>query len=150
MRTLQKSPAERVVHAVAFEVIAPVICAPALSLIMGKPLAQTGVMTIMFALVAMTWNIVFNAGFDRIEKRFGFNRTIPVRIAHACAFEGGLVVFLVPLAAWWMNVGLLEALMLDIGIMLFFLPYTFFYNLGYDHLRARWMARRMQAPNPFA
>ena len=144
MSALRKSPAERVVHALAFEAIATVICAPALSLIMDKPLAQAGAMTIMFALVAMTWNIVFNAGFDRIEKRFGFRRTIAVRIAHACAFEGGLIVFLVPVAAWWMNVGLLEALMLDIGIMLFFLPYTFFYNLAYDHLRARWMARRMQ------
>jgi uncharacterized membrane protein len=142
MSAFQKSPAERVVHALAFEIIATVICAPALSLIMNQSLAHTGVMTIMFALVAMTWNIVFNAGFDRVEKRFGFKRTIAVRIAHACAFEGGLVVMLVPLAAWWMNVGLLEALMLDIGIMLFFLPYTFFFNLGYDHLRVRWIAPR--------
>jgi len=54
-------------------------------------------------------------------------------------------VMLVPLGAWWLNVSLWEAFVIDIGIMLFFLPYTFFFNLAYDHLRARWMARRALA-----
>ena len=42
----------------------------------------------------------------------------------------------VPVAAWWLNVSLVEALLLDLGIVLFFLPYTFCFNLAYDALRA--------------
>ena len=30
----------------------------------------------------------------------------------------------VPVAAWWLNVSLVEALLLDLGIVLFFLPYV--------------------------
>lgn len=50
-------------------------------------------------------------------------------------------MLLVPLGAAWLGVSLLEALMLDIGLMLFFLPYTFCFNLAYDLLRARWAGR---------
>ena len=99
----------------------------------------------MFAGVAMVWNMIFNALFERVEHRYKLSRTLAVRVVHACLFEGGLVIMLVPLGAWWLNVSLWEAFVIDIGIMLFFLPYTFFFNLAYDHLRARWMARRALA-----
>ncbi|MGA3948394.1 multidrug/biocide efflux PACE transporter [Ralstonia nicotianae] len=137
----QKKPLERVLHALAFELIATLICAPLFSWLMGLPLAQMGALTILFALVAMAWNMAFNAVFERIERRCGWRRTLAVRAAHAMAFEGGLVVLLVPLGAAWLGVSLLEALMLDIGLMLFFLPYTFCFNLAYDLLRARWAGR---------
>ncbi|AEG71110.1 multidrug/biocide efflux PACE transporter [Ralstonia solanacearum] len=142
MSVPQKKPLERVLYALAFELIATLICAPLLSWLMGQPLAQMGALTILFALAAMAWNMVFNAAFECIERRCGWARTLTVRAAHAVAFEGGLVVLLVPLGAWWLGVSLLEALLLDIGLMLFFLPYTFFFNLAYDNLRARWVAGR--------
>ncbi|MNW22254.1 Bacterial Transmembrane Pair family protein [compost metagenome] len=61
-------------------------------------------------------------------------------------FEAGLIVVLVPLAAWWLSIGLLEALLLDIGLILFFLPYTVAFNWSWDVLRERWLARRAAAP----
>ncbi|WP_296229019.1 multidrug/biocide efflux PACE transporter [Ralstonia sp. UBA689] len=145
MQVIKKSPAERIFHALAFEIIAMLICAPLFSWLTGLPLAHMGVLTLMFAVVAMVWNMVFNTLFERVERRYQLARTMAVRAVHACLFEGGLVFMLVPLAAWWMDVSLWEALVLDIGIMLLFLPYTFCFNLAYDHLRARWMARRAMA-----
>lgn len=145
MQVPKKTPAERVFHALAFEIIATLICAPLFSWLLDVPLAQMGALTIMFALVAMAWNVIFNAIFERMEHRYKLSRTVAVRVLHACLFEGGLVVMLVPLGAWWLDMSLWQAFMIDIGIMLFFLPYTFFFNLGYDHLRARWMARRALA-----
>jgi uncharacterized membrane protein len=56
-------------------------------------------------------------------------------------FEIGLILAVVPLAAWWLDIGLWEAFVLDIGIVLFFLPYTFVFNWTYDHVRARVVAR---------
>jgi len=145
MQVPQKTPVERVFHALVFEILATLICTPLFSWLLGVPLLHMGALAIMFALVAMGWNMVFNALFERIEHRYRLARTVAVRVVHACLFEGGLVVMLVPLGAWWLGVSLWEAFVLDIGIMLFFLPYTFFYNLAYDHLRARWMARRALA-----
>lgn len=145
MQVIKKTPAERIFHALAFEIIAMLICAPLFSWLTGLPLAHMGALTLMFAAVAMVWNMVFNTLFERVERRYRLSRTLAVRAVHACLFEGGLVVMLVPLAAWWLDVTLWEALALDIGIMLLFLPYTFCFNLAYDHLRARWMARRAMA-----
>ena len=57
-------------------------------------------------------------------------------------FEIGLLLVVVPLAAWWLGIGLWEAFLLDIAIALFFLPYTFIFNWSYDHIRASVVARR--------
>lgn len=139
---LPRSLPERVGHALAFELIAIVVCAPALAWAMDKPLVHLGALTLMFSTIAMFWNMLFNYLFDRAQRRLGFERGLWARLSHALLFEGGLVVMLVPLAAWWLSIGLLEALLLDIVLLLFFLPYTLAFNWIYDVLRARWLARR--------
>lgn len=143
---LQRSLGERIGHALAFELIALLICAPALAWLLGKPLLQLGLLTLMFSTAAMLWNMLFNWLFDRAQQRLGFRRDLRVRLCHALLFETGLIVVLVPLAAWWLSIGLLEALLLDIGLILFFLPYTVAFNWGWDVLRERWLARRAAAP----
>jgi uncharacterized membrane protein len=145
MQVPNKKPIERICHALAFEIIATLLCAPVLSWVMDTSLTHTGMLTITFSAVAMAWNMVFNALFERVERRHGLSRTLAVRAVHAFLFEGGLVVLLVPLAAAWLGVSLWQALVLDFGLMLFFLPYTFCFNLGYDHLRSRWVGRRVVA-----
>ena len=48
--------------------------------------------------------------------------------------EGGLVFMLVPLMAWWFEVSLWDALVMDIGLLLFFLVYTFVFNWSFDRI----------------
>ncbi|SDH46143.1 multidrug/biocide efflux PACE transporter [Pseudomonas panipatensis] len=138
----QKSLKERLLHALLFEFTALLICAPALAWLLDQALAHTGALTLMFSAIATLWNMLFNALFDRAQRRLGFTRTLPVRVLHAALFEIGLIVLLVPLAAWWLGISLIEAFLLDIGLILFFLPYTVAYNWVYDLLRARWLAPR--------
>jgi uncharacterized membrane protein len=137
-----KSVKERFFQALAFELLAVVICAPLLSWLLGTSLTHMGVLTVLISLIAMAWNMIFNAGFDRLERRFGFRRNFTVRAIHASLFEAGLVVAVVPLAALWLDISLWRAFVLDIGILVFFLPYTFLFNLGYDRARAALLARR--------
>jgi uncharacterized membrane protein len=137
LNPLNKSLKERVLHALAFEGLAVLLTAPVLSLVLGKSLAHMGALTLMFSTVAMLWNMLFNSLFDRAQRRLDFQRTLPVRVAHALLFELGLILVLVPLAAWWLSIGLVEAFLLDIGLLLFFLPYTLAFNWTYDSLRAR-------------
>ena len=140
--SLQKSAKERFFHALAFEVLAIAICAPLGAWLLGYPLAHMGLLTLMISLIAMSWNMAFNALFDRAQRRMGFERTLWARAVHSVLFEIGLLLAVVPLAAWWLGIGLWEAFVLDIGIALFFLPYTFAFNWTYDHLRAAVIARR--------
>ena len=57
-----------------------------------------------------------------------------VRVVHALLFEGGLVVMLVPLIAWWLDISLWEALVADIALVVFYVVFAFVYNLAYDHI----------------
>jgi uncharacterized membrane protein len=140
-----KSFAERCFQAVIFEVLAIIISAPLLVWLMDVSMAHAGLLTLMISMLAMTWNVIFNALFDKIERRLGLVRTFRVRAVHAVAFEAGLILSVVPLAAWWLNISLLDAFLLDIGVVLFFLPYTFLFNLGYDKLRAVVLKKRLAA-----
>ncbi len=140
--SLQKSVKERFFHSLAFEVLAIAICAPLGAWLLGYSLAHIGLLTLMISLVAMTWNMVFNSLFDRAQQRMGFRRTLVARGVHALMFEVGLLLVVVPLAAWWLGIGLWEAFVLDIGIALFFLPYTFLFNWTYDHVRLLVVVRR--------
>ena len=140
--SLDRSLMERIFHAVIFEVIAVAACAPALAWVMDKPLAQMGALTLMFSMIAMLWNLVFNVLFDGAQRRWGFERGVLARLSHALLFELGLIFMLVPLAAWWLSVSLMTAFWLDIGLILFFLPYTLGYNWAYDAIRARIMSRK--------
>src|SRR5258708_39825175 len=98
--TQTKTLMERVFHALTFEALAVLISAPALSLLMGVSMTHAGLLTLMISLIAMVWNMIFNTLFDQIERHWRVVRTIKVRIVHAVAFETGLVVTVVPLAAW--------------------------------------------------
>ena len=140
--TIKKSIKERFFHALGFEVLAIAICAPLGAWLLGYSLAHIGLLTLMISLLAMLWNMVFNALFDSAQRRMGFQRSILARVVHALLFEIGLILAVVPLAAWWLDIGLWEAFVLDIGIVLFFLPYSFAFNWSYDHLRAVVIARR--------
>lgn len=146
----EKSIAERFLHALVFEVLAIAICAPLGAWLLGYPLAQMGALTLMVSLIAMGWNMLFNALFDLAQRRIGFQRNLAARAAHAVLFEIGLILAVVPLAAWWLAISLWRAFVLDIGIVLFFLPYTFAFNWVYDCLRARLLARRQAAASASA
>ncbi|HEY4071672.1 MAG TPA: multidrug/biocide efflux PACE transporter [Herbaspirillum sp.] len=138
---LQKSVAERFFHAVMFELIAIGLSAAALFWLMGRPLSEAGGLAIAMSSIAMLWNMIFNALFDRAQMRMGFQRTVPVRILHALLFELGLTIAIVPLAAWVLEISLLKALILDIGVLIFFLFYAFVFNWCYDAIRARLVGR---------
>lgn len=141
----QKTIFERCFHAVLFEIIALLLCAPVMALVLGVSMAHAGALTLMISLVAMTWNVIFNALFDCLERRRGWTRTFAVRSVHAILFEAGLILAVVPLAAWWLDISLVRAFVLDIGLLLFFLPYTMLYNWAYDVVRAGIIRKRLDA-----
>lgn len=133
---------ERVFHAIGFEVLAIAIVSPVAAWVMNKPLLQMGALAIILSTVAMIWNIIYNAGFDRLYPREQVKRGLGLRIMHALGFEGGFILIGLPLAAWMLGVSLWQAFMIEVAFFLFFLPYTVVYNWLYDKLRERFTAGR--------
>lgn len=136
MKKQHRSLGERIIHAVSFEVIALAICAPTAAWLLDKPLFQMGALAIMLSTVAMLWNMIYNAGFDKFFPP-GQSRGFALRVGHALGFEGGFILIGLPLAAWMLQITLLKAFMVEIGFFLFFLPYSIIFNACYDWLRAR-------------
>ena len=61
-------------------------------------------------------------------------RSIGLRIVHALGFETGLTFLLVPLFALILGISLWAALLFDLGAIVFFLVYTYVFNLAFDHV----------------
>ena len=128
-----QGPWRRVVYVGLYELIAIVMASAGLMLMSGKGAFESGALAVATSAVAVIWNGVFNSLFERWESRQATTgRSLKRRIAHAVGFEGGLVVMLVPLIAWWLGVGLWQALVMDLGLMVFFLLYTFVFNWAFD------------------
>ncbi|HLS16263.1 MAG TPA: PACE efflux transporter [Paenalcaligenes sp.] len=138
----QRGLRERVFHAVLFEVLGIAFATPLAMWMTQKPALSMAALSAVISGMAMFWNMVFNWIFDVLQRKYHFRRNVWIRIVHACCFEIGLIIMVVPLVAWWVNTTLWHALVVDIGLVLFFLPYSFFYNLIYDKVRLILMKRR--------
>lgn len=142
MNTTDKTLGERILHAVLYEVCAMLMLVPLGHWLLGHEPGQLGVLALMLSSIAMSWNMLFNALFERLERRYQWQRTVAIRSLHAILFEGGLVFLCIPAVAWWLDISLWQAFLVDIGVLLFFLPYTYAFNWCYDHFRAHWHERR--------
>lgn len=142
---LNKSVKERVYHAVIFEVTANVVIALSLARLMNVSVLQSGSLSVISALTATVWNFIFNKLFDSLQKKHQFQRTFLVRAIHAVGFETGLIISLIPVAMVMLNLTVAEAFFVEIGLVLFFLPYTMLFNWLYDYLRWTFVRRKRTA-----
>ena len=125
----------KLVYVTVFEAIAIAICTVGFSLQSGKSLAHAGALSIVTSAIAVAWNLLFSYLFEAWEARQQTTgRSIKRRVAHAAFFEAGLLLVLVPLTAAWLEIGLLAAFLLNIGLAGFFLVYTFAFNWSFDRL----------------
>jgi len=142
---LNKSTAERIFHAVLFELLGNVVIAIFISTVLKVSLLQSGKLSVISAITATIWNYIFNKIFDAIQRRFAFERNFTVRILHAVIFEIVLVLSLTPVAMFLLDLSLAKAFMVEIGLIFVFLPYTLVFNWTYDYIRWRLVANKASA-----
>lgn len=132
MRTV----ADRIRHALSFEVVGLAIIIPLGAVAFHHPMEDIGVITVVSSIVATVWNYLYNWGFDHALKRTTGTpvKSMPVRVLHAILFELGLVALLMPFVAWYLGIGIIEALILDISIAIFYMVYGFVFNWAYDRV----------------
>jgi uncharacterized membrane protein len=139
---------DRIRHAISFEIIALFIVTPVGAWVFDMPLHDIGVVAIVSATIAAIWNYVYNLLFDHVMLRIigNVHKTLMVRVVHAMLFEAGLVVILMPFIAWYLEVSLMQAFLMDISFALFFLVYAFVFNWVYDSIFPVHIAQRLTDP----
>ena len=125
----------RIVQAVLYEAIAVAFVGPALSFIFDQPPSSAIALAVLMSVVALGWNYVFNAIFERWESGQEVKgRSFARRISHGIGFEGGLVLILVPIMAFWLQTSLLNAFVADLGILTFFFVYAVAFTWAFDRV----------------
>lgn len=130
-----RTTADRIRHAIAFEIIGLVLMIGVLSQF-GFELAHVGAMGLAFSIIATVWNYFYNIGFDNVMMKMfnSTNKSVLVRIFHSIGFEAGLLIITIPAIAWMLNLSLWDAFLLDLGMVVFYLVYAYVYNLAYDKI----------------
>ena len=120
------TPARRkIVYAVSFEALGTLLASVALMLMSEASASSSLVLSLLTATIALSWSFVFNTGFEAWEARQPVRgRSLRRRTVHALMFEGGLVLICIPVMAWWLQVGYLEALVYEAGLIALFIVYT--------------------------
>lgn len=125
----------RVVYVTFYEAIAIALSAVVFTASSGEDLASSTLLAVATSTTAVIWNLLFNLMFEAWEARQSVKgRSVRRRVAHAIGFEGGLGVFLIPLVSWWLEVDLWHALVLNAGLMVFFLIYTYVFAWCFDRI----------------
>ncbi|TWI62117.1 putative membrane protein [Pseudoduganella lurida] len=141
----------RIVYVTLFELIAIGITTTGFALFTDHGAGHASVAAVASSAIAVVWNLAYNTAFEKWESRQAVRgRGFWRRAAHATGFEAGLVVLLVPLFAWWLDVPLWHAFVLDLGLMAFFLAYTFTFNLAFDRVFGLPASARPLAAEPAA
>ena len=125
----------RILQALLYELGAITFVGPVLAWMFGTAMGSTLVLAVLMSSIALAWNYVFNALFERWEARQPVKgRSFARRLAHGTGFEGGLVLLLVPVMAWWLETTLLKALLADLGVLAFFFVYAVGFTWAFDRV----------------
>ena len=129
-----RQTADRIRHAISFELIALAIITPVGAHVFDTPIKDMGVVTLVSATIATLWNYAYNLIFDHamLRARGDVRKTPAIRVLHAVLFEAGLLVVLIPFIALYLGVGLWTAVMMDLAFAGFYLVYAFGFNWAYD------------------
>lgn len=130
------SPTRRkILYALCFETIGIAVASIGLMLMSDAGVAASIILSAITATVALSWSFVFNTVFEAWEARQAKRgRSFRRRTVHALLFEGGLVLILLPIMAWWLQVSLLQALVYEAGLIVLFIIYTYAFTWAFDRI----------------
>ena len=127
--------ARRVLQACLYEIFAIAFVGPVLGIAFDKPQASTFALAVVLSSIALTWNYLFNAVFEKWESRQVVRgRTFRRRLAHGIGFEGGLTIILVPVMALWLKTSFVTAFVANLGLLAFFFVYAITFTWAFDRI----------------
>ena len=123
----------KIVYVALYEAIAIACTTAGLAGLADHDAGAAGIAAGIASATAVAWNLVYNTLFEAWEARQARRgRSLLRRVVHAIGFEGGLVLAIVPMFAWTLGTSLVDAFLLDIGLVVFFVVYSFAFNWAFD------------------
>ncbi len=131
-----RSLADRIRHALMFEVIALTLFIPIFTYFLGFSITSMGVVGIVSSIVATLWNFIYNIIYDKVvyKLRGKLEKSLKDRVLNALFFEFGLLFLLIPFISWYLKITIEDALIMDIWIVAYYLFFAFLFNLAYDRV----------------
>jgi uncharacterized membrane protein len=130
---------ERLWQTLLYEAGGIAVAAPAYGYLFEKPPVDSLLITTLFSLAFLIWTPIFNHAFDAVELRttgrVASDRQPRWRIAHAVLLEGTDTVLTVPLLVFLGGHGLVEALLIDLGLGVVYMAYAYAFFAVFDHFR---------------
>ena len=130
-----RKPADRVRHAISFEVSGLLIVMSGGILFFNKPAEDVGAIAMVASLIAAVWAFAYNYLFDvallRLQGRT--KKNVTQRVVHAVLFEATLLVMMLPFVAWHLGLSLMDAFLMDAALASFYIVYAFAFNWLYDY-----------------
>jgi uncharacterized membrane protein len=131
-----RTTADRIRHAISFELIGILIATPLAAFAFHLEGGDSAVIVIGSATVAMIWNYIYNLGFDHLMSHFRCTteKTKTIRVFHAIFFELGLLAIMLPMIAWYLQISVWQAFVMDLGLAIFYMVYALVFNWAYDRV----------------
>jgi len=130
---------ERFIQTLSFEFGGIVIISPIYSYVASASISGSFVLIALLSIVVMIWAAVYNTLFDYAEHKLTGNiasdRSQSGRVLHAILHEISAVALTCPLLIWLGGYSLGTALLINIGLTLTYVIYTYLFHMIYDHLR---------------
>lgn len=125
----------KIAYAVSFETLGTFVASAYLWVVSDASAGSSLALSVLTATIALCWSYIFNSVYETWEARqIMRGRSLRRRTAHALLFEGGLVLICIPVMAWWLQVGYLEALIYEAGLIAVFIVYTYLFTWGFDRM----------------
>ncbi len=134
-----RSARERALQTLCFELGGLLIVTPVYAVIFNEDAFGSAVVVLTLAVAVMLWSPVYNTVFDlgdlRMTGRVASERPHWLRIVHAVGHEASTLIVTLPLILWMTDLGLVAALVLDLGLTAFYAGYAYVFHIIYDRLR---------------
>ncbi len=134
-----RSGRERLLQTLLYEVGGLLLVLPLYALVTGHAMADSFVLLVAVSIATMTWACVHNIGFDYLEARMtgrvASDRPQLLRLTHAASIEVTSILLTTPVIVLVGGFGWWQALMVDIGLTLFYAAYAYVFHLGFDWMR---------------
>jgi uncharacterized membrane protein len=134
-----RSLRERVIQTLSYEFGAVLVAAPLYQWVFNVSAGESLQLLVTLSVAAMLWLPFHGAMFDWLDARW-FGRMASDRCGlsrwlHAFSYELSTLIVTVPLIVWMGGYSWLEALLLDLGLTLFYTAYAWVFHWGFDRLR---------------
>lgn len=125
----------RIAFVVGYEGLSLLFTIFVLGTLLGHGGGESTLTAVLVTVTATAWNYIWNLMYEALERRRTTRgRGVWSRALHALGYEGGVLIFTVPLVAFILGVSLVEALAIEGGLLVFFLVFTLTYTWGFDRV----------------